>query len=207
MRPLGFGHFADVAHQMGHQRAVRVVALRLGLNQEARKDQPPLLELRYDRERRVGKNGHRQVGRAPVAGQDALDADAVESHERREAPQGRVQRVFVRRREQRDSITRHVLGEHLAVAVGDNAARRRQRDRTQPVGLGLELVLGMLEDLRAEKHDDQRHPRPPHDQADQPQPALEQVRMERAHASLSRTAMRRPTSQSTSTPAAAVVRL
>src|SRR5256885_17034664 len=59
--------------------------------------------------------------------------------------------VFVRRRKERYRVARDVLGEHLAVAVGDGAAGRRQRDRAQPVRLRLELVLRVLEDLRAEE--------------------------------------------------------
>ena len=91
LRPLRLGHLPDVAHQMGHQGAVRVMALRLGLNEQARKYQTPLLQRRHDRERRIGEDGDRQVGRAPVAGQHALDADAVELHDGRDAPQRRVQ--------------------------------------------------------------------------------------------------------------------
>jgi len=57
LRPLGFGELTDVAHQVGHQRAVRVVPPRLRLDQESGEDQPPLLERRHDRER--GAREHR----------------------------------------------------------------------------------------------------------------------------------------------------
>src|SRR2546423_420016 len=122
-------------------------------------------------------------------------------------PQRRVRRVFVRRRQERYRVARDVLGEHLAVAIGDDAAGRRQRDRPQAVRLRLQLVLRVLEDLRAKEHHHERGHRHPHHHPHQPQPAVEQVRVERAHASLSRTAMRRPTSHSTITPVTAVVRL
>ena len=53
--------------------------------------------------------------------------------------------------EQLDGIARDVLRDDLAVPVEDRAARRRQRHRAQPVGLGPQLVLLVLDDLRAEE--------------------------------------------------------
>src|SRR6058998_796488 len=65
----------------------------------------------------------------------------------------------------------------------------------------------MLEDLGAEKDEDERHHRSPHDGAHDAKPALEQVGVEAAHASPRRIAIWRPNSQRTSIPATAVVRL
>ena len=180
---LGLRQFPDVAHQVRHQRAVGVMALRLGLNQQAREDQAPLLERRDDLERGARHDVHRQVRRAAVAGQDTIDRRVVELDDRRDAPQRRPQRVFVGRGQQGHRVPRHALREDLPVAVGDDAAGRRERDLPQPVGLGLQLVLRMLEDLRAEEDEHQGHRGPPHYRPRDPQPALEQVGMERTHAS------------------------
>ena len=66
------------------------------------------------------------------------------------------QRVH-RRREHLDRVARHVLGDDVAVPVEDRAPRRGERDRAQPVGLGPELELLVLDDLGPEERADQQH--------------------------------------------------
>src|SRR5207249_6385143 len=102
---------------------------------------------------------------------------------------------------------REILREDLAVAVGDDAAGRGQRDGSQPVGLGLQLILRVVEDLRAEEHQHERRSRAQDDGPRESEPPLEQVRVKRAHASPRRIARCRPNSHSTRMPATAVVRL
>src|SRR3989442_1713122 len=73
--------------------------------------------------------------------------------------------------------------------------------------LGLEPVLAVLEDLGAveDGHHDAEHA--PHHRARDAQASIQQVGMERAHASPRRIARWRPNNQSTSIPATAVVAL
>src|SRR5947207_1787673 len=94
-----------------------------------------------------------------------------------------------------------------AVSVGDDAAGRGQRDGSQAVRFRLQLVFRMVQDLGAEKHQHQGGPRAQHHGPREAEAPLEQVRVERAHASLSRIARCRPNNHSTRTPATAVVRL
>ena len=93
--PLRLGHLADIAHQVRGDAGVGIEPLGLRLDQQARDQQPPLFELRYDIELRVRHDQRGQVGGLAVAGHHARDAGAVELDDRGDARERRAHRRFV----------------------------------------------------------------------------------------------------------------
>src|SRR5438445_7823288 len=91
---------------MRDEARIGVMAFRLGLDQQAREDDAPLLQRRDELELGVGQYHHGQVRRLAVARQDARDFGFVEFDERSEAAQLGAQRIFVAR-QQGDRITRN----------------------------------------------------------------------------------------------------
>ena len=160
LRALGFGHLADGPCEVSRDRAIGIVPLRLGLDQQSRDDEAVLFELRHDGELGIRQHQRRQVRGPTVARQHLLRGGAVELQDRCDTRQRRTDHRLVAR-EQRHCVARHVLRDDLAVAVGDDAARRGQGDRAQPVRLRLQLELAMLKDLRPEERHDQRAQRHP----------------------------------------------
>jgi len=86
------------------------------------------------------------------------------------------------------SLTIGAIRPHPAVAVQNDAARGGERNGPQPVRLGLQLVLAVLQDLGAEERHRQHPHRRPQDAPGHAQPAVEQVRVIRVHTSLRRIA-------------------
>src|SRR5258708_13993623 len=95
----------------------------------------------------------------------------------------------------------------MAVAVVDDAARRRQRNRPEPVRLRLQLVFPVSQDLRAEERHYQDAEQDPHGCPRGPQAPVEQMRVEGAHAMLRRGCNQSRRNQSMATPTSAVVML
>ena len=101
-------------------------------------------------------------GRAAEPAQRLLDLRVGEADRAAQPLQHRAQRVLLLR-QHRHRVADHVVGDDLAVAVVDDAARRRQRQLAQSVRLGLERVLLVLQHLRCgrTRRQEERAPRRP----------------------------------------------
>ena len=196
---------ADVANQVRDDRGVRVEALRLGLDEQARNGDAALFQSGHHRERRVSEHERRLIGCPSRALQYAFNFRAVDVRHRRNARECRAEIRFWSR-QQRHRVSRNVFGEHASIAIVDDAAGRGKRNRTQAVGLRLQLVLAVAEDLRAEEREHQDAEHDPHGGPRHVQTTIEQMRMERAHAVLRRGDNQPRKNHNTPTPTIAVVR-
>ena len=103
----------------------------------------------------VGENRRRAIGGAPVAADGELDLVVGEWDRRPQPAQHGAERVC-RRCEHRHGIARHVLGDHAPFAVVNDPTRRRKRHLAQAIGLALQHVLRVLQNLGAEERAEQQ---------------------------------------------------
>ena len=202
---LRLSDLADVADQMRDDRRIGIEALWLGLNEQARNGDAALFEGGHHRERRISENERRLIRCPSRALQHPFNFRAIDVRDRRNARKRRAE-VRFRSRQQGHRVARNVLGEHASIAVVDDAAGCRQWNRAQAVGLRLQLVLAMAEDLSAEErqYEDAQHE--PHGGARHAQTPIEQMGMECAHAVLRRGDSQPRKNHNTPTPTIAVVR-
>ena len=151
---VGLGDLRDVADQVRHRLAARIDPLRLRLDDQAGQHRAVLLEPGHGLEGRVAEDDDGLVARRAPAPLDVRHRARVDRDDPGDALQHRTERVG-RRRQQLDGEPGQVFGDDLALPVENRAARRFQRDGPQAVGLGAELVLVVLEDLRAEERADE----------------------------------------------------
>ena len=144
------------------------------------------------------------VARAPPATHDVVDADAVEGHHGGQPAQHGAQRVGVVG-DELDGVAGEVLRDHLALPVEDRTARWRQRHRAQPVGLGTQLILLVLEDLRAEEGAGKHEEGERDDPARTARTPLQVGGVQVVHCWSSRMRNQPPNSTSSTVPASAVV--
>ena len=122
----------DVPQDVGYAFAVRIAAFGFGLNDQSGDRDPSFLEGRNRLERHISANSHRIIRITPVAAQDDRMIDRIDGHQRADAPE-RGAEGFRRGGQKCHRVSGHVLGEHRAVAIEDEAPRRRQRECPQPV--------------------------------------------------------------------------
>ena len=138
-----------VADDVGHVRAIRVVARGAGLHQHARQVGRIDLDARHivPGQEVAQQNGNE----APAVLEVALDAGAVvvgQRHDLAEARQGRgdVAGFFG---QQHGAPVQRVAGQHLAETVQDARARGRHQTRADAVALGQRGIARTLFDLHA----------------------------------------------------------
>ncbi len=153
-RELGFVDLPGVADNRRDGLPIGVLSLGRRLDHEVREPAPFLLEHRDLLERRVREDERRPRRRHPESPDDDVDRAIRQRQDRRQPPQRGAQRIGPLA-QHRDGVSGNVLGDHLAVAVEDHAAGRRQRHLVQPVVVRLQRELRVLEDLRAEERGQQ----------------------------------------------------
>src|SRR5438132_1145488 len=147
----------------GVETIARRSPLRLDLGDPARELEPPLLHLRdvLQREAATHANGQERVGLH--AGDRVLELPVGDAQERGHAAQHRVATLRVARQltgDQGERERRAVVDERRAVAVEQDAARRRDRADPDPVpvrGVEEASALQHLEIPELPDDDDKRH--------------------------------------------------
>ena len=157
---------------MRDDRGVRVEALGLGLNEQSRNGDASLFQSGHHRERRVTQNQRRLVRRPSRALQRPFNSRAVDVGDRRDARERGAQ-VRFGSRQQGHCVAGDIFCEHASVAIVNDAAGRRERNRAQPVGLRLQLILAVTEDLDAKERQYEDADHHPDDAARQAQAAIE----------------------------------
>ena len=180
---VGLGHLGDVADQVRDRLAGGIEALGLRLDDESRQHRAMLLQPRDGLEGGVAEDHDRLVAGRGEAAEDFGRLGRVERDVAAHAGQHRLERVPARR-EQLDRIAGDVLGDDAAAPVENGAPGRRQRDRPEAIGLGLELELVVLDDLgpeeRAREDQEGGHEHPARDVGALPHPVgIEAVHLTR----------------------------
>jgi hypothetical protein len=126
------------------------VPLGSRLDHEAGKSIPFFLENRDLFERRVGQNDGGPRRRQPVPLDDDVDHTVRHRKDRRQALQRGAQRVRFGTQD-RDAVSRDVIGDNLPIPVEDHAPWRRQHHLVQSIVIRLQRKFRVLDYLRAEK--------------------------------------------------------
>ena len=85
----------------------------------------------------------------------------------------RLVQILDPRRRDFQRVTGVALGKHNAVAIGDHAAIRHDRNDRDPVGLGERLKMLVLYDLQVKETREETGEREQHESTGEPQPATE----------------------------------
>jgi hypothetical protein len=200
---VNVGHLADVPDEVRHGVARRIQALRFRLDHQAGQRRPVFLQPGHGGEVRIAEDEHGLIAGGAEAPQDLGHLRGVERDDPRHPLQYGAQGVH-RRSEELHRVAGHVFGDHPPDVIVDLSPRRRQRNRSEPVGLGPELKLVVLDDLCAEEGAKQHRERADDDPSRDPRPLVDAVGIEDAHAS-TRRSKNCLAANSTIAPAAAVM--
>ena len=175
---LVVARLAHVAQQVRGEAAVRVDALRLDLGDHAGELELPLLDLGHVLEREPAANAHGQERVDRHTRRRLLELLKGDPEERGHAAQHRVAGRCLPRKlagDQRERERRAVVHERHAVAVVEDAARRRDRTDAEPVLVARVEEAPALEHLEvpelADQDEEGRRDRGGHDR-DAPLPGV-----------------------------------
>jgi hypothetical protein len=117
-----FRDFARIPDQRRHRLRIGIVPFGRTLNDQSRELDATFLENRHDLERRIVENDRGHLRRTAIAPNGKFLLRRIDRNNLRQRPKRRPQRVFGRT-DDGDAVPRQILGDDLAFAIIDDAAR------------------------------------------------------------------------------------